>query len=313
MRRRSPIESSSNERSSDESDYTGSDADDGVESDTDLTDVNAFANKNDEDEAWLSPNEDHPPEHYLQQLETFDEQEYTKEDYADSSTRLLDRMEDQWNQCWTYLRKDHYRAYATVSVATLYTFFDWLLGQRRGKGGRKRRGTKLTSSLGTYWKIFRLVYERATGVKLDGKMNRSMHKVLRKLAKKHGLKKIGRDKACMYVKDLALVLQTNLVTAEKRYPHGRYRIQAQLYLQLGGFTANRPQALLGLCYRHIQVTLLRDPEGGPHRVLLKFTFEFTKEFLEIKDMNTFPLPEIMYDETLIFSPHVFVLGILFCD
>lgn len=45
--------------------------------------------------------------------------------------------------------------------------------------------------------MFRLVYERATGVKFDGKMNRSMHKVLRKLAKKHGLKKIGRDKACI--------------------------------------------------------------------------------------------------------------------
>ncbi|KAI2479406.1 DUF3435 domain containing protein [Pyrenophora tritici-repentis] len=222
-------------------------------------------------------------------------------------------MEDQWNQCWIYLKKDHYRAYATVSVATLYTFFDWLLSQRQGKGGRKRRGTKLASSLGTYWKVFRLVYERATGVKLDGKMNRSMHKVLRKLAKKHDLKKIGRDKACMYVEDLARVLQTNLATTEKRYPHGRYRIQAQLYLQLGGFTANRPPALLGLCYRHIQVMLLRDPEGGPHRVLLEFTFEFTKEFLGIKDLNTFPLPEIMYDETLLFSPHVFLLGLLFCD
>ncbi|EMD66386.1 hypothetical protein COCSADRAFT_85560, partial [Bipolaris sorokiniana ND90Pr] len=106
---------------------------------------------------------------------------------------------------------------------------------------------------------------------------------------------------------------TNLVTTEKRYPHGRYRIQAQLYLQLGGFTANRPQALLSLCYRHIQVTLLRDPEGGPHRVLLEFTFEFTKEFLGIKDLNTFPLPEIMFDQTLLFSPHVFLLGLLFRD
>jgi hypothetical protein len=83
----------------------------------------------------------------------------------------------------------------------------------------------------------------------------------------------------MYVKDLAEVLQTNLVTTKKRYSHGRYRIQAQLYLQLGGFTANQTQALLNLCYRHIQVTLLQDPKGSPHRVLLEFTFEFTKEFL----------------------------------
>ena len=108
--------------------------------------------------------------------------------------------------------------------------------------------------------------------------------MLRKLAKKHGLKKVGRDKSCMYVEDQALVLRTNLETTEKRYPHGRYRIQGQLYLQLGGFTANRPKAILGLYYRHIQITLLRDPEGGPHRILLEFTFEFTKKFLGIKDM-----------------------------
>ena len=29
--------------------------------------------------------------------------------------------------------------------------------------------------------------------------------------------------------------------------------------------------------------------------------------------NTFPLPEIIYDESLIFSPHVFIFGVLFRD
>lgn len=29
--------------------------------------------------------------------------------------------------------------------------------------------------------------------------------------------------------------------------------------------------------------------------------------------NTFPLPEVMYDETFLFSPHVFLLGVLFYD
>jgi hypothetical protein len=29
--------------------------------------------------------------------------------------------------------------------------------------------------------------------------------------------------------------------------------------------------------------------------------------------NTFPLPEIIYDEFLIFSLHVFLLGVLFCN
>jgi hypothetical protein len=70
MRRRSPVKSSSND-----SDYTGSDTDDGVEPDTDLIDINEFAdnnNENNEDEAWLFLDKDYQPEHYLQQLEMFD-------------------------------------------------------------------------------------------------------------------------------------------------------------------------------------------------------------------------------------------------
>jgi hypothetical protein len=96
MHQRSPVKSSSND-----SNYTGSDTDNGLEPNTDLIDINKFAdnnNENDEDEAWLSLDKDHPPEHYLQQLEMFDEQEYTRQDYKESSTRLINCMEDQWNQ-----------------------------------------------------------------------------------------------------------------------------------------------------------------------------------------------------------------------
>ena len=46
-----------------------------VDSDTELIDINAFADKDDEDVEWLFPTEDHPPEDYLQQLEIFNEQE----------------------------------------------------------------------------------------------------------------------------------------------------------------------------------------------------------------------------------------------
>jgi hypothetical protein len=65
MRRRLPIRSFSCEDSLGDGDYTGSDAGDGVELDIDLTDVDAVADKDDKDEAWLSSNKDHLPEHYL--------------------------------------------------------------------------------------------------------------------------------------------------------------------------------------------------------------------------------------------------------
>jgi len=54
--------------------------------------------------------------------------------------------------------------------------------------------------------------------------------VLRKLAKKYSLKKIGPEKPYIYIEDLIEVLQTNLITTEKRYSYRRHRILLQLYL-----------------------------------------------------------------------------------
>jgi hypothetical protein len=46
-----------------------------------------------------------------------------------------------------------------VSRRIFKAFFEWMLNQRRGKGGRRLAGIKSVSTLGTYWKVFRLVYE----------------------------------------------------------------------------------------------------------------------------------------------------------
>lgn len=69
------------------------------------------------------------------------------------------------------------RTLSADSVAILYYFFDWVLSRKTGKDGRRLTRTKKRSSLGTYWKVFRLVFERATGDKLDAKLNRKMHRV----------------------------------------------------------------------------------------------------------------------------------------
>lgn len=111
--------------------------------------------------------------------------------------------------------------YMTLRAGDLYSFFDWLVRQIRGKGGR-RRGTKHKSSLGIYWKLYCLVYERATGEKINGQINRVMHRVLHKLARKHKLKDEDQEKPCIYVEDLKEVLRTNIYTTERRYSHGRF-------------------------------------------------------------------------------------------
>jgi hypothetical protein len=66
--------------------------------------------------------------------------------------------------------------YQKVSLTVLYSFFDWLLNQKRTLDRRIMRRTKHKSSLGIYWKVYQLVYERATGQKINGPLNRGMHK-----------------------------------------------------------------------------------------------------------------------------------------
>jgi hypothetical protein len=75
------------------------------------------------------------------------------------------------------MKRNPNQAIRAVTHRTLKPFFDWLLNQRRGAGGRRLKGVKSSESLGTYWKVFRLVYERATGEKVNGKTTRKMHRV----------------------------------------------------------------------------------------------------------------------------------------
>ncbi|TQB67628.1 hypothetical protein MPDQ_005096 [Monascus purpureus] len=277
--------------------------------DTDLTEPEdeGSQDKDVSDAALLFADNEHPPEYYIQQLANFDETDYAKEDYGRGTTALLNRVEEKWSQY------DPREEFARLSISIMYIFLDWVLNLRRGKDGRRLPGTKCKSSLDTFWKVFRLVYERETSNKITKQMNRQMRRVIRRLAKKHKLSTKGRDKPPMDVKDLTKVVETTISTTKKKFGHGRHRIELALFLQLAGLTTNRPQAILNLRYRHIQVSLLRDPQGGLHRIVIEFTFEFTKEWLGAKDANTYILPEIIFDPSLVLSPHVFLLGLIFAD
>ena len=77
-----------------ESEYIDSKTDE-ASSSIDLTNVNTSSNNNDNNRAWLLANEDYLPEYYLKQLNTFNDVEYTKEDYKPSSTYLLNHIKEQ--------------------------------------------------------------------------------------------------------------------------------------------------------------------------------------------------------------------------
>lgn len=76
-------------------------------------------------------------------------------------------------------------------------------------------------------------------------------------------------------------------------------------------TGTRPTSVLLLRFENIRIVLARNPNGGPYKILIKFTLEFTKTYLSSKDAKTVTIPEILFNLSLTLSIQTFLLGILF--
>lgn len=93
----------------------------------------------------------------------------------------------------------------------------------------------------------------------------------------------------MRAEDEFELLKTLFLSSEVVFSHERHRVQLALIMQLAGITGNRPAALLAVCYRHVKVTLLADPDGGERpRVMLEIVYQHTKGYLGDKDALVIP-------------------------
>lgn len=87
----------------------------------------------------------------------------------------------------------------------------------------------------------------------------------------------------MTVEDLEKQAETTIGTTKKTFRIGEHRIYALLFLLFILPSGSRPQALIFLRYGDLNIYLVRDPEGGPHRTLIGFKLHFTKTFLGEKE------------------------------
>lgn len=87
------------------------------------------------------------------------------------------------------------------------------------------------------------------------------------------------------------MIKTTLSTNKRSFKRGEIRVLAALFLLLLAPAGARPTAILELRFKDICLVLARDPEGGPHNILIRFTPRFTKTYLGAKDEQvSLPLP-----------------------
>ncbi|KAF3349014.1 hypothetical protein VdG2_02860 [Verticillium dahliae VDG2] len=186
----------------------------------------------------------HSSEYNRRMVEEVNNSDFDAQDYSPGTEILLSGFEDHWQRfCKENEFGDPHRQLESISLGILVSFFTWRLDLQTGKGGRKIKGIKTNSALGTYWKVFRLVYERAMTVKFDPKLNRQMHKALRKLPKAKELSNKKRENRCMIINDLKEQIEKTVSTIKKSFDLGELRILLILFLLLLAPAGARPTAI----------------------------------------------------------------------
>ena len=212
-------------------------------------------------------------------------------------------------------------------------------------GGQHLKGMKKASALHADWKSFWEYYCKVTRSKINQDDSEEVNAVshltfyqqhilnisqdIQSLIDKFNLDIQKWEKTAVYIHDLTEFMETILQTQEKQFYVGYEWIQLCMFTMLGIYTVNHLSALLSLQFKHLQFSIQKDPCGGSLVLLAAIWSEHTKQFLGSSQLyvaihvykpdcvkcwlsrNNFPLPEIIDDPSLIFSPHVFLFDTLF--
>lgn len=95
----------------------------------------------------------------------------------------------------------------------------------------------------------------------------------------HGLDTQPKKKTPVYIEDIGPLNETILSTQLKKFYLGFQRIQVCLFNSLALFTVHRRSALLSLQFKDLQISLQKDPRGGPPIPLIELTPDGCKKFL----------------------------------
>ncbi|PGG96108.1 hypothetical protein AJ80_09871 [Polytolypa hystricis UAMH7299] len=175
------------------------------------------------------------------------------------------------------LRKRRYKPATSYGIDRVRDHWErWACDQHCGKDGRRRSGIRNISSLETFWKQYSQVYKEDNGNDIDPLIMKQVQDVINLVADEKKLSCKKRPKATMYVKDLAE------------------------YLCM----------LLSMTEMHFLISW-EDLSSNIACLCIELTGKFTKVYFSDKDKNTFWLSEIIYNLTLVLSPYIFLLKLLF--
>ncbi|EME85029.1 uncharacterized protein MYCFIDRAFT_214924 [Pseudocercospora fijiensis CIRAD86] len=195
----------------------------------------------------------------------------------------IDFIKKRWDTfCTEVLDCDPHDELLRLDISRIHPFFEWLVENSR---------IAYASTLQTRWNTFQMLYRQESGdVHFPIELKLQMVSVRARITSQYGLETRKREKGIARVEEQFELLRTLWESPDVKFNHERQRVQFALILHLAGLSGQRPQALVNVRYGDIAVELIREsntPRDSPPRVVVKFTFAYTKSFLGEKDANQF--------------------------
>lgn len=198
-----------------------------------------------------------------------------------------------------------------IALVELYLLFH--LNQKRCINGRRKRRTTKTQSLRTHWDSFRMLFKQEMLSGIDHqieqdhvnnvstptplpephlpsrrRLSTAGHHIISMLFLRltpvqlidaligeYKLSSERRDNRPMTLENLRLQIETTLNTTELAFHLGEQRILAVLFLLLLAPAGSRPDSILKVQYKHIEI-VLHQPDKGPPKLLIYMKLEYTK-------------------------------------
>lgn len=96
------------------------------------------------------------------------------------------------------------------------------------------------------------------------------------MTEEYGLDNTDTEKPLLEAEDFVELLRYHWASDINVFPNERQRLQLATILLLAAFTGSRPQALLYITYRDLNLYVEKDKETGRHHLKLGVTLTKTK-------------------------------------
>ncbi|KAJ6437019.1 hypothetical protein O9K51_10316 [Purpureocillium lavendulum] len=179
----------------------------------------------------------------------------------------------------------------------------------RVKNSRIRKEAAIRS----YWKLLSMIYAQKTATWMSEHILFDIRNwIPRYLTPKYNLDTSQKEKAGIYIEDLAILLNHIWIRDEQPFAHERLRVQLAANLILAGATATRPGALIGmLLYENLEFQLFPPVPGETRpRIALIVNLEHIKRTAGRSEPKLFAFRE---DDMLLYDPLIPMLALAFCD